>query len=92
MTTVEEHRAVVASLLAPMPAEEVALYDARARVLAGDVVAATALPSFDNSAMDGYAVRAAEVAGAPVALPWRSTSPPVAPTSRRSRRAPSRGS
>jgi molybdopterin molybdotransferase len=69
MTTVEEHRAVVASLLAPMPAEEVALYDARGRVLAADVVAATALPSFDNSAMDGYAVRAAEVAGAPVALP-----------------------
>jgi len=69
MTTVEEHRAVVASLLAPMPAEEVALYDARGRVLAADVVAATALPSFDNSAMDGYAVRAAEVACAPVALP-----------------------
>jgi molybdopterin molybdotransferase len=69
MTTVEEHRAVVASLLAPMPAEEVALYDARGRVLAADVVATTALPSFDNSAMDGYAVRAAEVAGAPVALP-----------------------
>ena len=69
MTTVEEHRAVVASLLAPMPAEEVALYDARGRVLAADVVAGTALPSFDNSAMDGYAVRAAEVAGAPVTLP-----------------------
>jgi molybdopterin molybdotransferase len=69
MTTVEEHRAVVASLLAPMPAEDVALYDARGRVLAADVVAATALPSFDNSAMDGYAVRAAEVAAAPVALP-----------------------
>jgi molybdopterin molybdotransferase len=69
MTTVEEHRAVVASLLAPMPAEEVALYDARGRVLAADVVAATALPSFDNSAMDGYAVRAAEVAGAPLTLP-----------------------
>ena len=69
MTTVEEHRAVVASLLAPMPAEEVALYDARGRVLAADVVATTALPSFDNSAMDGYAVRAAEVACAPVALP-----------------------
>ena len=69
MTTVEEHRAVVASLLAPMPAEDVALYDARGRVLAADVVAGTALPSFDNSAMDGYAVRAAEVAGAPVTLP-----------------------
>lgn len=69
MTTVEEHRAVVASLLGPMPAEEVALYDARGRVLAADVVATTALPSFDNSAMDGYAVRAAEVADAPVTLP-----------------------
>ena len=66
MTSVEEHRAVVASLLAPMPAEDVALYDARGRVLAADVVATTALPSFDNSAMDGYAVRAAEVGSAPL--------------------------
>ncbi len=69
MTSVEEHRALVASLLAPMPAEEVALHQVRGRVLASDVVAAVALPSFDNSAMDGYAVRAAEVAGAPVTLP-----------------------
>ena len=86
MTTVEEHRAVVASLLAPMPAEEVALYAARGRVLAADVVAGTALPSFDNSAMDGYAVRAAEVAGAPVTLPvafdipaGRTDVPPLPP-------------
>ena len=86
MTTVEEHRAVVASLLAPMPAEEVALYDARGRVLAADVVAGTALPSFNNSAMDGYAVRAAEVAGAPVTLPvafdipaGRTDVPPLPP-------------
>ena len=86
MTTVEEHRAVVASLLAPVPAEEVALYDARGRVLAADVVAGTALPSFDNSAMDGYAVRAAEVAGAPVTLPvafdipaGRTDVPPLPP-------------
>jgi molybdopterin molybdotransferase len=69
MTSVEEHRARVAALLAPMPAEEVALYDARGRVLAADVVASIALPSFDNSAMDGYAVRAAEVADTPVTLP-----------------------
>ena len=69
MTSVEEHRARVASLLAPMPTEEVALHQARGRVLASDIVAATALPSFDNSAMDGYAVRAAQVAGAPVTLP-----------------------
>jgi len=77
---------VVASLLAPVPAEEVALYDARGRVLAADVVAGTALPSFDNSAMDGYAVRAAEVAGAPVTLPvafdipaGRTDVPPLPP-------------
>ena len=84
---------MVASLLAPMPAEEVALYAARGRVLAADVVAARALPSFDNSAMDGYAVRAAEVAGAPVTLPVAFDIPagrhrrPAAPG-----RAPSRGS
>lgn len=73
MTSVEEHRARVASLLDPMPAEEVGLAAARGRVLASDIVAATALPPFDNSAMDGYAVRAPEVtgavAGAPVTLP-----------------------
>ncbi|NMH78991.1 molybdopterin molybdotransferase MoeA [Pseudonocardia xinjiangensis] len=71
--TVEEHRAVVAALLPPMPAEDVPVGQARGRVLAADVVAAVSLPSFDNSAMDGYAVRAADVAGRedsrPVELP-----------------------
>jgi molybdopterin molybdotransferase len=38
-------------------------------VLAQDVVAAEAIPPFPNTAMDGYAVRAADVAGAPVTLP-----------------------
>jgi molybdopterin molybdotransferase len=67
--TVDEHRAVVAALLAPMPAEDVPVGRARGRVLAADVVAAVALPSFDNSAMDGYAVRAADVAGATAGVP-----------------------
>jgi molybdopterin molybdotransferase len=71
--TVEEHRAAVAALLPPMPAEDVVLAQARGRVLASDVVAAVSLPSFDNSAMDGYAVRAAELVGngdgEPVELP-----------------------
>jgi molybdopterin molybdotransferase len=62
--TVDEHRAVVAALLDPMPAEDVPVGKARGRVLAADVVAGVALPSFDNSAMDGYAVRAVDVAGA----------------------------
>jgi molybdopterin molybdotransferase len=62
--TVEEHRAVVTGLLSPLPVEEVALGEAHGRVLARDVLARVALPGFDNSAMDGYAARWAEVAGA----------------------------
>jgi molybdopterin molybdotransferase len=66
--SVEAHRAVVAALVGPMPVEQVPLAQARGRVLAADLVATVCLPSFDNSAMDGYAVRAAEVARAPVEL------------------------
>jgi molybdopterin molybdotransferase len=62
--TVEEHQAVVTGLLSPLPVEEVALGEAHGRVLARDVLARVALPGFDNSAMDGYAARWAEVAGA----------------------------
>ncbi len=46
------------------PPVAVALADAQGLVLAEDVVAPLALPVFDNSAMDGYAVRAEDVAGA----------------------------
>ncbi|WP_345770527.1 molybdopterin molybdotransferase MoeA [Blastococcus saxobsidens] len=70
--TVEEHQAVVDALLPPMPAETVALAGAHGRVLALDVVAEVPLPGFDNSAMDGYAGRWAELAsadGSPVRLP-----------------------
>jgi molybdopterin molybdotransferase len=62
-----------------MPAEEVPIGLARGRVLASDVVAAVSLPSFDNSAMDGYAVRAADVKAAaedrPVELPVAADVP-----------------
>ena len=44
-------------------AEAVALSEALGRVLATSVVADRALPPFDNSAMDGFAVRAADVPG-----------------------------
>ena len=88
--SVDEHRAAVAALLAPTGTEEVALADARGRVLAADLRPAVALPPFDNSAMDGYAVRAAEVEkaseDAPVTLPvaedipaGRTDVPPMAP-------------
>jgi molybdopterin molybdotransferase len=77
--TVEEHRAVVAALLPVGPVEDVPIAQARGRVLAADVVAAVSLPSFDNSAMDGYAVRSADLAGAtaadPVELPVAADIP-----------------
>jgi molybdopterin molybdotransferase len=49
--------------------EQVRLADAHQRVLAENVAAATDLPPFDNSSMDGYAVRAAETASAGPASP-----------------------
>jgi molybdopterin molybdotransferase len=48
--------------------EDVPLAEALGRVLAEDVRTDTDMPPFDRSAMDGYAVRAADVAGAPVVL------------------------
>jgi molybdopterin molybdotransferase len=48
--------------------ESVALVAARGRVLAEDVIADTDLPPFDRALMDGYAVRAADTADAPVRL------------------------
>ncbi len=65
--TVEEHQAVVGALLPELPEESVPLAAAHGRVLARDVTALVALPGFDNSAMDGYAARWAEVS-APSAM------------------------
>src|SRR5205085_1268897 len=50
-------------------AETVALGDALGRVLAAPVHSAYALPPFDQSAVDGYAVRHADIAHVPVTLP-----------------------
>jgi molybdopterin molybdotransferase len=52
----------------PLPAELVALKDALGRVLTDDIAALRTQPPADVSAMDGYAVRAADVAQAPVTL------------------------
>ncbi|GLY14513.1 molybdopterin molybdenumtransferase MoeA [Kineosporia sp. NBRC 101677] len=69
MRSVDEHLAACLSDLAPLPAVELPLLEAVGCVLAEDVVSGIDMPRFDNSSMDGYAVRAAEVAGAPVTLP-----------------------
>ncbi|WP_214370990.1 gephyrin-like molybdotransferase Glp [Pseudonocardia sp. H11422] len=77
--TVDEHQAVVAALIPPAPVQDVPLTQAAGLVLAADLTAPIALPPFDNSAMDGYAVRAADVAGAteeaPVELPVATDIP-----------------
>ncbi len=73
MRSVDEHQRAVADMIRGRPPVAVPLADALGLALAGDVVARLALPVFDNSAMDGYAVRAEDVAGAtpeaPVELP-----------------------
>ena len=52
----------------PLPAETVALDEALGRVLTEDVVALRTQPPAALSAMDGYAVRASDIARFPVAL------------------------
>jgi molybdopterin molybdotransferase len=64
MRSVEEHARIVADLIQRRAADAVPLADAAGLALAGDVDAPLSLPGFDNSAMDGYAVMADDVAGA----------------------------
>ena len=54
-----------------LPAEPVALADALGRVLASDVSGGDDVPGFDNSAMDGFALRAGDTSGATAESPAR---------------------
>lgn len=63
LTVAQALHAVLAGV-SVLPAEKVALLDALGRVLAMPIVAQESLPPFVNSSMDGYAVRAADVAAA----------------------------
>jgi len=73
LTSVEEHLADILATIRPLAPTELSVGDAYGLVLAEDVTAASPLPSFDNSAMDGYAVHVEDVAAAaqdnPVTLP-----------------------
>ncbi len=75
LVPVEEHLADVLAAIRPVDPVWVPLVHADGSVLAEQVTSTTPLPSFDNSAMDGYAVRAADLGGAsadtPVTLPVR---------------------
>ena len=76
---VGEYQARVAALLPMMPVRQLPLAECLGLVLAEDVTAPISLPPFDNSAMDGYAVRSVDVAGAseesPVRLPVAADIP-----------------
>jgi molybdopterin molybdotransferase len=61
---IDEARRLVLQSTATLGPEPVELRDALGRVLAEPITSAAPVPAFDNSAMDGYAVRAADVAGA----------------------------
>lgn len=69
MVSVTEHLERVLALIAPMEVHNSPLMDALGCVIGAEVVAPFDLPRFDNAAMDGYAVRASDVAQAPVVLP-----------------------
>jgi molybdopterin molybdotransferase len=64
LLTVEDALARVLARVEPLPAEPVPLEQAAGRVLAEPALAAVDLPRFPSSAMDGYAVRAADTPGA----------------------------
>jgi molybdopterin molybdotransferase len=68
MMPYEEALSVVLSHCPTLPTEKVYLLDALGRVLAEDVISEEDRPSFDNSAMDGYAVRWEDIKDAPVEL------------------------
>ncbi|MBC7791546.1 MAG: molybdopterin molybdotransferase MoeA [Anaerolineae bacterium] len=77
MLTVPEASARILADIRKLPAEKIPLLDTLGRVLAQSVVSPLTLPPWDNSAMDGYAVLAADISGAtaeaPITLPVRET-------------------
>jgi molybdopterin molybdotransferase len=78
LLTIEEARDAVLAEAAALPGEPVPIESALGRVSAEEVRATSPVPPFDNSAMDGYAIRAEDVATAtphtPVELPLAGES------------------
>ena len=69
MISVEEARARILAFVERLEAERVPPLEALGQTLAEDVVAGFDIPPLDNTAMDGYAVRAADTAGASESRP-----------------------
>jgi molybdopterin molybdotransferase len=71
MISVDEALALVLDSVAPLGLERVSILKARRRVLGEELRSPRDIPGFDNSAMDGYAVRGAEVVAAAENRPVR---------------------
>ncbi|MFE9726834.1 gephyrin-like molybdotransferase Glp [Streptomyces sp. NPDC005794] len=67
--SVDEHLDDILAAVKPLEPIELQLLDAQGCVLVEDVVVEVALPPFDNSSMDGYAVRISDVEGASEEFP-----------------------
>ena len=68
MPTFEEARSIILAHVAPVGVERVPLLAATGRIISEDVIAPWDMPLCDNSAMDGFAVRAADCARIPANL------------------------
>src|SRR5437764_12017812 len=68
MIPVAEAIDIVLAQTSALPVESVAISESSGRILAEDIIADTDLPPFDRAQMDGYAVRAADVANTPARL------------------------
>ena len=77
MRTLEEHRAAILAAVTPAAPVRRPLADCLGLVLAEEVSSLVDLPGFDNSAMDGYAVRAVDVAATDPVVPGSAVRLPV---------------
>ena len=64
LVSIDAHRADILDTIRPLPPTDLGITEAEGSVLAEDITASRPLPPFDNSAMDGYALIAADTAGA----------------------------
>src|ERR1700674_4577633 len=71
MTSADQALQIVLENVAPLGIERLSIMAALGRILAEEIHSPRDIPGFDNSAMDGYAVRAADVASASETNPVR---------------------
>ena len=75
MLTYDQALAQILGQITPLPPVDLPLADALGCVLAEDLFAPQAVPPFDNSSMDGFAVQAADLANIPATLPVQGDIP-----------------